>query len=60
MRTVTEIRSVLNLILDKMEVIEEQGFIEEMLMLGAFCDGLAFCLGEDTNKDYVAEAKRLA
>lgn len=59
-RTKAEIKAVLVEILDKMEQIEEQGHIEETLMLGAFADGLAFCLGENVGRDYVATARNLS
>lgn len=59
-RTEGEIKTVLVEILDRLERIEEQGHIEETLMLGAFADGLAFCLGENMARDYVEMAKHLA
>ena len=59
-RSLSDIRVQLSDLLDKLEKVEENGFIEETVIIGAFADGLAYALGEELGEDYFAQANHLA
>ena len=60
-RPVNELRVKLSNLLDKMEKAEERGCSrDEIVILGAFADGLAFALGEKLDEDYFELANKLA
>ena len=58
---VAEIRIRVAKLLDLMEQAEENGASpEQIVILGAFADGVAFALGEELEEDYFALAEKLA
>ena len=60
-RPIAEVRTRLAELLDLMEKAEENGASrEQVVILGAFADGMAFALGEDMEEDYFELARRLA
>ena len=59
-RPVALLRAQLSEFLDKMEKVEENGHIEEVVILGAFADGIAYALGEDLADDYFEQANLLS
>jgi len=60
-RPVDEMRNKLSELLDLMELAEKQGCPREQIsVLGAFADGIAYALGENLEENYFDLAAKLA